>query len=346
MTRAPRTLLLSAAVLAIAACADSATKVTSPVDLTPSFDRSPELNDGHGHIMKIKAEGKKDADQAQQDAKDAAKINSRTNGTGIYFHGGPVLQPATNVAAIYWASSIIYNGGPTLGSNGAGSGDNSLVGFFLSHLTNSSYFNINSTYTDGSGKHIANIVNYTQYWANNSYNVPSGSTSVSDAQMVAMLQYGFDHSLLTYDAGTLYAIFTPGTVNLGGGFGTQYCAYHYHGTVTVGTVSRTVLYAAMPYDQAYPGVCTEGTASPNKDPGADSEINTLAHETEETTTDMMGTAWYDQRGYENADKCAWTWGSTYTSNGGVANINVGGKDFLVQQNWVNSGSGGCKKSWP
>jgi hypothetical protein len=61
----------------------------------------------------------------------------------------------------------------------------------------------------------------------------------------------------------------------------------------------------------------------------------------------MGNAWYDRRGYENADKCAWTWGSTYTtSTGGLANINVGGKDFLVQRNWVNSGSGGCYKSWP
>jgi hypothetical protein len=99
-------------------------------------------------------------------------------------------------------------------------------------------------------------------------------------------------------------------------------------------VPRTVLYAAMPYDAAYPGACTNGTKSPNNDVGADAEVNTLAHEIEETTTDGMGTAWWDHRGYENADKCAWTWGTTYTTaNGGKANMKLGTRDYLVQQNW-------------
>jgi len=58
-------------------------------------------------------------------------------------------------------------------------------------------------------------------------------------------------------------------------------------------------------------------------------------------------AWYDRRGFENADKCAWTFGITYTtSNGSTANMNLGGRDFLVQRNWVNAGSGGCLQSWP
>ena len=34
------------------------------------------------------------------------------------------------------------------------------------------------------------------------------------------------------------------------------------------------------------------------------------------------------------------------AGGGVANIHVGTKDFLVQQNWVNAGSGGCAQGWP
>ena len=33
-------------------------------------------------------------------------------------------------------------------------------------------------------------------------------------------------------------------------------------------------------------------------------------------------------------------------NGGTANILVGGKGFLVQQNWVNANTGGCLQSWP
>jgi hypothetical protein len=136
-------------------------------------------------------------------------------------------------------------------------------------------------------------------------------------------------------------------VNLGGGFGTQYCAYHTHGFVTISGVTRTVLYAAMPYDAAYPSACTALNGSPNNDFGADAEVNTLAHETEETTTDLLGNAWFDRRGSENADKCAWTFGTTFTtSNGSTANLTLGGKDFLVQRNWVNSGRGGCLQDWP
>ena len=341
MNRVPASLALSAVIVGLAACADSATKTVEPSLQTPVFTQYPEFaNDKH--IMKLKEQGKWDAEQAQK-AHDEAKRHPGA-GTGIYYHGGPVLRAATNVVAVYWASSTIYNGGPTPGTTGSGSQDGSLVGYFLRNLGGSSYFNINSTYTDGAGSNIANVVNYNGFWANNT-NAPSGSQSVSDGAMIAMLQAGFNNGSLTYDPSTLYAIFTSGTVNLGGGFGTQYCAYHTHGTVTIGGVNRTVLYAAMPYDQAYPGVCTEGTAAPNGDAGADSEVNTLAHEIEETTTDEMANAWFDNRGYENADKCAWTWGGTYNNGTGVANITIGTKDFLVQQNWVNAGSGGCLKGY-
>jgi hypothetical protein len=337
--------LAAVAAFTVTACSDNAT--TSPSKAitpgSPAFDQSPEFNDpsGHGHILHTK-----------QWFADHASDNARPGGggggggsTGIFYHGGPVLLSGTNVVAVYWASSKIYNGGPTPGTTGNGGQDGSLVGLFLNNLGGSPYFNINSTYTDGTSAHIANSVTYTHYWAN-STNVPADGQVVSDADMVAMLQSGFNTGALSYDASALYAIFTGGTVNLGGGFGTQYCAYHTHGTVTIGGVSKTVLYAAMPYDASYPGACTNGTTSPNNDPGADGEVNTLAHETEETTTDMLGTAWFDHRGMENADKCAWTWGTTYTtSNGGLANMNLGGKDFLVQRNWVNSGSGGCALSF-
>ena len=103
----------------------------------------------------------------------------------------------------------------------------------------------------------------------------------------------------------------------------------------------------MPYDQDYPGGCTSALASPNADVAANSEVNTLAHVIESTTSDEFGTAWYDRRGYENADKCAWTWGTTHTApNGGVYNMQLkDGNYYLIQRNWVNSGSGGCAISF-
>ena len=324
--------LLGAAIV-VAACSESST--TPARDVSPSVasqSQSPEFNGAasEAHILHTRQWF-------------AANGNGNANGrggggggNGISYHGGPVLQAATNVVAVYWSSSAVFKNGPSAGS-GTGSQDNSLVGYFLSNLGGSPYFNINTTYTDGSGAKIKNIVNYVGYWATGS-NAPS---SPSDADMVALLQSGFNSGAIKYDRNTLYLIMTPSGVNLGGGFGTQYCAYHYHGTVSAGTV----LYAAMPYNQQYPGVCTNGTAAPNGDAGADAEVNTLAHEIEETTTDQMGNAWYDVRGYENADKCAWNFGTTQNNGTGVWNITVGNKNFLVQQNWINASGGGCRQSW-
>jgi hypothetical protein len=340
-----RSTLGVAALVFAAACASDNTP-TAPITPAPAMDRAPDNGSAQAgavrHLFELRG---------SPAVKAARGHGGGGSGTGISYHGGPVLLSGTNVAAVYWASSTIYNGGPLPGANGSGASDGSLVGFFLSHLGGSSYFNINSTYTNGSGAKIANVVNYTQFWANNA-SVPSGTQVVSDAQMLAMLQSGFNSGKLTYDPNTLYAIFTAGAVNLGGGFGGQggtqfqYCAYHTHGSVSItGLGTKTVLYAAMPYDAQYPSSCTDNQA-PNNDFGADAEVNTLGHETEETTTDLMGNAWYDSRGYENADKCAWNFGTTTGSAGHLSNIALGGKNFLVQQNWVNAGSGGCLKAYP
>ncbi len=324
---------VSAIIVAMSACSDTTAVEPSSanLDMNPSFTQDFTPDDGKDKKVSFMPtkEGAK--------ARDDAGKGKPSRGTGISYHGGPVLQSGTKVVSIYWASAPIYNGGPAVGTVGAGTADGSLVGFFLRSLGGSPYFGINSSYTDGSGRAIANSVSYTGFWANGT-NAPSGTQNVTDAQMIAMLQSGFTSGALTYDPSTLYVIFTAGKVNLGGGFGSQYCGYHTHGTVTVGGASKVALYSAMPYDYAYPGSCTNGSASPNDDPGADGEVSVLAHEIEETTTDMMGNAWYDSRGYENADKCAWTWGTSYN---GTSNITLNGKNFLVQQNWQNVGSGGC-----
>jgi hypothetical protein len=263
--------------------------------------------------------------------------NAATTGgsTAISYHGGTVLQGGINVVAVYWGATPVYNNGPAAGtfSTSGNTGDQSIVGQFLRDINGSAYYGINTTYTNGSLK-LVNRVSYTGYWANNT-GVPANGQTVTDANMIAMLQSGFDSGALQWADGTLYSIFTAGTVNLGGGAGSQYCAYHTNANVIIGGVSKRIYYAAMPYNYAWPTGCTAQKASPNADPAADAEVNTLVHEIEETQTDAMGNAWFDRRGYENADKCAWQWGTTFTVNGGVANITpkAGGRSYLVQMNW-------------
>src|SRR5437660_1010097 len=325
--------VVGGALLAVACSRDSRSPTGD--NATPSFLDVIDHSSSHIHIMPPNARAFGRDDQAKPGGGSGRKSN-----TGIFYHGGPVVY-LTNVVAIYWSAGTIYNGGPAPGATGPGSSDGSLVGFFLRNLGGSPYFNINTTYFDGTGTHVQNVVNYTHFWAANT-NVPASGSSVADAAVQAEIVSGFTSGKLTFDGNTLYAVFSDAGVNLGGGFGTQYCAYHGHFTWN----GNDVKYAVMPHDYDFPSACAALNGSPNNDPFADAEVNTLAHETEETTTDEDLNAWYDRRGEENADKCAWTFGSTYTSgNGATANMNLGGKDFLVQRNWVNAGSGGCALSF-
>lgn len=314
-----------AGLLVLAACSES------PTPTQPEASKAPVMSvagsSGQTHVMGLR--GLAPAPTGQ--------VSGQAN--GINYHGGPIL-PVTNVAAMYWGTATIYNGGPTPGTKGAGSSDGSLVGYFLSNLGGSSYFNINTTYTDlvGGGHTVGNVVNYTQYWADNVNVPPSNGTTVTDATIQAEIIRGFTTGNLSYDPATIYAVFTAGNTNLGGGFGSQYCAYHgnfmWNGNL--------VIYASMPYVQQYVSGCSNGTAPPNGDAAADRLINVLAHEIEESTTDYQLNAWYDSFGQENADKCAWNFGTTYNNGTGVANMKIGAKDFLIQGNWLNANGGSCE----
>ena len=329
-----RVALAAVATAYLAACSDSGT-VSDPTG-PRSTANVQELNSPR-HVFHTKEWF------AQQNAQNGARPQ---RGTGISYHGGTVLQNGTDVIAIYWGSSARPVGYQNLPANhGSGSSDNSLIGKFLQNFSSlvdvaqsKNYFNINHTYYGQTGAYITPTVTYAAYWNTNGSAAPAPSSSPTDGDMVALIQWGLTNGAIPYDANAVYAIFTGSGVNLGGGFGSQYCAYHTNGSTSQGRV----FYAAMPYNQQYPSGCTSQFGSPNSDVAANSEVNTLAHEIEETTTDNMGNAWFDNRGYENADKCAWTWGTTAAApSGGTYNLSGGGNYYLVQRNWVNAGSGGC-----
>jgi len=82
-----------------------------------------------------------------------------------------------------------------------------------------------------------------------------------------------------------------------------------------------------------PGPCGVPSVGPNGNAGADALVSILAHELTESTTDPLLNAWFDSKGAENADKCAWTFGAAqFQVNGGWANVNVGARSFLIQRN--------------
>jgi Phosphate-induced protein 1 conserved region len=123
------------------------------------------------------------------------------------------------------------------------------------------------------------------------------------------------------------------------GFGSQYCGWHTYTTIN----SKAVKYSFVGNPLLIaPSGCGVRNPSPNGDGGADAMASVIFHELVEAVSDPQLNAWYDTRGYENGDKCAWTYGTTFTApNGGTANVLLGSRYFLIQRNWVNANGGYC-----
>jgi hypothetical protein len=248
-------------------------------------------------------------------------------GNGISYHGGPVMLSGAHVYFIWYG-------------NWSGDTANTILTNEVQHIGGSPYFNINTSYTDGSGTHIANSVSYGGSTTDNY----SFGTALSDANIASVVSNAITSGRLPSDASGWYGVLTSADVDATSGFCTQYCGWHRNTTVN----GVAIKYAFIGNSARCPNSCAQDTTvSPNNNIGADGMASIVAHELEEAVTDPLGTAWYDSRGAENADKCAWTFGTTYntTSNGAVANMKLGNLDYLIQQNWVNASGGYCAKSF-
>ena len=298
-------MLLSAAAFTVPSAAEGGQAATHAKHVLPTAT-APELN------------GPGSPDNAASRQKPRAS-------NGISYHGGPVIVTGTNVYVIWY------------GNWPSGNTTQPILTSLLSSIGGSPYFNINTTYYNGSNVRVQNVVTYKTS-TTDSY---SQGTSLSDAGVLAVVNRAINGGLPN-DPNGVYFVLTSGDVAETSGFLTQYCGWHDNGTVNghdvkfsfVGDASRNL------------GVCAEQTSSsPNGNPAADAMASVVAHELEEATTDPDLNAWFDTRGYENADKCAWTFGTTYTSNGALANMKLGTRDYLIQRNWVNASGGYCALSY-
>jgi hypothetical protein len=138
-------------------------------------------------------------------------------------------------------------------------------------------------------------------------------------------------------------VLTSADVTATSGFCTQYCGWHTHGTIS----GSDIKYSFVGNPDRCPSACEAQTTSPNNNAGADGMASIISHELEEATTDPDLNAWYDRRGQENADKCAWTFGTTSTAgNGSQYNMTLGSRNYLIQRNWVNASGGFCAVAYP
>ena len=164
------------------------------------------------------------------------------------------------------------------------------------------------------------------------------STSLSDTDIQNVVDRNVGaNKKLPYDPNGVYFVITSSNVTASSGFCTNYCGWHTAANVSAGHVRFSFVGNAK---RCLNACAEQATVSPNGNPGIDAAISVLSHELEEAATDPDINAWLDSRGYENADKCAWTFGhyQYQTANGSWANMKLGARDYLIQRNILKSGS--------
>jgi hypothetical protein len=234
----------------------------------------------------------------------------------------------TNTANVYliWYGDWSSNTGTTI------------LPTLITGLNQSPYYNINTTYYNGANVHVRNAVALAGT-TTDAYS--QGHTNLSDASINAVVAAAISSGRLPNDPSGVYFVLTSVDVTKSG-FLTSYCGWHTHATIA----GSDIKYAFVG-NPGTNGACSVQTSvSPNGNVGVDAMASVVAHELEETATDPDLSAWWDQRGYENADKCAWTFGTTFkVGNGSLANMTLGGLNFLIQRNWVNAAGGYCALSY-
>jgi Phosphate-induced protein 1 conserved region len=250
-------------------------------------------------------------------------------GNGINYHGGPVMHGTVNAYYIW------YGEWATLDPNA-----NAILTDWGSTIGGSPYENINTTYGDTT----ANVSGAIALVGTTQMPSTTFGKSLSDSSIASIVSKALATGALPTDSTGVYFVLTAPGIAETSGFLTQYCGWHTYGNIN----GANIKYAFIG-DAAGPnlGSCAWQTASsPNGDPAVDAMVSVMSHELEESASDPNLNAWYDSSGEEDADKCAWTFGTTYSaSGGGIANMKLGTRDFLIQQNWANAGGGYCALSY-
>jgi len=272
---------------------------------TAMAQRVSDLNGNHAQLYPTKDK-----------AKDQEPGWAKPGGAGaqnLLNHGGPVIRSA-RVVAIYWGS---YWG------TQAGAAIRTQVDGFFGQFGTTPEYNTITQYADANGNPIllaslSQTPNASWYDGTN----PS-STNVTDANLQAEVSKYLTQTA-NVSASTIYEVFLPsgyyasyGSSDSCGGPNLQFCAYHSNFNWN----GIDIKYASMPF----PGCsgCQWTGWSPQLN------LNHFAcHETREAVTDADGTAWYDRRGYEADDKCAWS-PSPFIGTGG----------YGYQYEWSNEARG-------
>ena len=264
------------------------------------------------------------------------KSHQPGSNNNLSYHGGPVMH-VNKVYAIYWfppGSTYDATYQPVIntyfGDVAAASGQSSNV-----YYSDTQYSDTTGPiqYSSTFGGPILDTNAYPANGCKDRYT----SICLTDAQLQNEIQSVISTNHLTPNLSTEFFMFTPKGVGSCAGSScafSYYCAYHSQ----IGTGGNAILYANMPYAMTVPSACGSGESPNGSD--ADSTLNVVSHEHNETITDPLGTAWFDNSGNEDGDKCAWNFGAALGGAPGAEyNQVIRRHDYYLQQEWSNASSG-------
>ena len=262
--------------------------------------------------------------------------------TAKYVVGGPAATPITchttcitmtgNISLIpvwvgAWAPADITTWNSVLGNivTSLGSGVSNPISA-PGHVLNT-----NSLYFTTKSKAVPSL-----RWVTNTSVTAPTATSVSDANVATDINSFISTHPTIVPTGTspIYIYIGAKTTRLTSGFGTKYCGWHTYGTTS--SLKNVQYIAIQDFTSTYYNACSAQLVSPNNSVSLDAMASVLTHEIDETITDPFLNAWYDSVGSENADKCAWTFGTTSTVGSAKYNITLWSIKYLIQQNWLTN----------
>jgi hypothetical protein len=250
---------------------------------------------------------------------------------GINYHNGPVMLGTVNMYYIWYGS---WDGNDAV----------DILSDLAENIGGTSWYNINTSYYSGSGRQLKHVSNSVAFKGSTTDDYSRGK-SLSDDDVRDIVADAITSGRLPKDTNGVYFVLTSEDVDETSGFCTHYCGWHTYDQIN----KSNIKFAFIGGVNRCPNGCTRlRFHSPNGDNiEADGMASIIGHELSEAVTDPQLNSWFDKDGEENADKCAFKFGDVYTApNGAGANVQVGSRDFLLQQNWVNAGGGYCGMSYP
>ena len=262
------------------------------------------------------------AQSAPASPKDNVKTDSK-----IAYHNGPIVTGVPDVYFIWYGTW----------DNNA---DNTAVQFiltdFLSNVGGSPYFQINALYPNNIGGGPSGAL----FYSGAAIDRYSHGLELTATDIAAIVESQITSGGLPQDPSAIYVVLASADVSSNStGFCTPAALPHHGVGEAFGTQFR---YAFLGNPNRCPTVAAPQFFSggvqlptPNQNLAADALASTLAQLLSRVITNPTGGGWFDRYGLENASKCVGQFGTTYaTANGARANLKLGTRDYLIQQNWV------------